>query len=471
MPPVTPTPNKVYDYLVIGGGSGGMASARRAASNHGVSVALVECQDRLGGTCVNEGCVPKKIMWNVAAMAETIRHAHDYGFEVDSKARCDWATIKKKRDAYIKRLNGIYDNNLHKDGIDLLHGFASFVDKNTVRVKQSDTEAFDVQAKHILIATGGHPIIPELPGAQYGIDSDGFFDLEEQPRRVAVVGTGYIGIELAGIFNALGTETAVFSRTKTILRHFDTMIRDNVLKEMEGAGIQFNYEAKVKGLEKKQGENGPITVQYEVNGEAKELETDCVLWAVGRAPNVNKLNLEAAAVETGKKSYINVDDYQQTSTKGIYALGDACGKFELTPVAIAAGRRLSDRLFGGERFKNARLEYENIPTVIFAHPTAGTVGLSEADAREKYGDKNVKVYNSKFVNMYFAMMDHKEPTVYKIVVAGPEEKVVGLHLFGKDSDEILQGFGVAIRMGATKADFDNCVAIHPTAAEELVTMR
>ncbi|KAI9318564.1 hypothetical protein BX666DRAFT_1929354 [Dichotomocladium elegans] len=466
MPPTVP--KQVYDYLVIGGGSGGLASARRASGIHRAKVALVEAQNRLGGTCVNVGCVPKKVMWNTSAIAEAIRDAPSYGFKIDGKPGFDWGYLKAKRDAYVKRLNGIYERNLKNDNIEHIHGWARFVSPTTVRVEPPSAEAFEIEAKNILIATGGHPIIPDIPGAELGIDSDGFFDLESQPKRVAVIGTGYIGIELAGIFNSLGTETTVFSRTTHILRHFDSIIRDNLLKEMVSVGVNFAYNSKVTALRK---EASGIVVEYESDGKQDRLEVDCVLWAVGRAPNVKGLDLDAANIKTDEKGHIVVDEYQQTSTPGVLALGDACGNHELTPVAIAAGRKLSDRLFGGERFRNAKLEYENIPTVVFSHPTAGTVGLTEEQAREKYGDQNVKVYTSKFVNMYFSMLDHKEPTAYKLVVTGPEEKVVGVHLFGRDSDEILQGFGVAVRMGATKADLDNCVAIHPTAAEELVTMR
>ncbi|KAI9274635.1 hypothetical protein BDA99DRAFT_533253 [Phascolomyces articulosus] len=468
MVPVPKPTKQFYDYLVIGGGSGGLASARRASGVHKANVGLIEAQHRLGGTCVNVGCVPKKVMWNTALVAETLRQAPSYGFDLQTPPAFNWSFLKGKRDAYIKRLNGIYERNLGNDNVEHLQGWASFVGPNTVRVQHSETESYEVQAKNILIATGSHPIIPNIPGAELGIDSDGFFDLETQPKRVAVVGTGYIGIEIAGIFNALGTETTVFSRTKQILRSFDSIIKDNLLKEMESTGVNFAYESKVKALSR--SDNG-IRVEYESAGVSSSLEVDCVLWAVGRSPNVQKLNLEAANVKTNEKGYVVVDEYQNTSSQGVLALGDACGNFELTPVAIAAGRRLSDRLFGGEQFKNSKLDYRDIPTVVFSHPTAGTIGLTEDEARAKYGDANVKTYSSKFVNMYFSMLDHKEPTAYKLVVTGPEEKVVGVHLFGRESDEILQGFGVAVRMGATKADFDNCVAIHPSAAEELVTMR
>ncbi|KAI9303939.1 hypothetical protein BJ944DRAFT_203576 [Cunninghamella echinulata] len=468
--------NNVYDYVVIGGGSGGLASARRASGIHGAKVALIEAQAKLGGTCVNVGCVPKKVMWNAASIAEALRDARQYGFEYENNTvRFDWQTFKEKRDNYIKRLNGIYERNLGNDKVEHIQGWASFKDKQTIKVKQGEGKEIEIKGKHILVAPGGHPTEPplSLPGREYVINSDGFFDLEHQPERVAVIGTGYIGIELAGIFNTLGTKTTVFSRTQHILRPFDPIIRDNLLKEMQSVGVDFAYHTKIKALEKKNNNNGngPIIIHYETNGQPTTLEVDCVVWATGRSPNTKGLNLDVAGIQTNDRGYITVDDYQNTSVNGIYALGDVSGNHELTPVAIAAGRKLSDRLFGGPQFKDSKLDYTNIPTVVFSHPTAGTIGLTEQQARDKYGDDNVKVYTSRFTNMYFAMLEHKEPTAYKLIVTGPEEKVVGLHLFGRGSDEILQGFGVAMKLSATKADFDSCVAIHPTAAEELVTMR
>ncbi|ORX48776.1 hypothetical protein DM01DRAFT_1112662 [Hesseltinella vesiculosa] len=461
---------QMYDYVVIGGGSGGLASARRAASR-GARALLIEGQHRLGGTCVNVGCVPKKVMWNAASIAEALHNAKQYGFpNVQGDLTFDWQQFKSKRDAYIQRLNGIYERNLNNDKVEHVQGWASFKNNNTITIQPPEGNAFEVQGKHILVAPGGHPIMPAIPGAEHAISSDGFFDLEQQPKRVAVVGTGYIGIELAGIFNTLGTQTTVFSRTQHILRSFDPIIRDNLLKEMQSVGVNVAFDTKVQALVR-DSPQGSIQVQYEANGQPASLEVDTVLWATGRAPNTGKLNLAATAIETNKRGHIVVDDYQNTSVPGVYALGDVAGNYELTPVAIAAGRRLADRLFGGPEFKDAKLNYDNIPTVVFSHPTAGTIGLTEQQARDTYGSDNVKVYTSRFTNMYYAMLEHKEPTAYKLVVTGPKEKVVGVHLFGLGSDEILQGFGVAVNMGATKKDFDNCIAIHPTAAEELVTMR
>ncbi|CAI2164492.1 13878_t:CDS:10 [Funneliformis geosporum] len=461
MPPITPS--KQYDYLVIGGGSGGLASARRAGS-YGLKVGLVESSGRLGGTCVNVGCVPKKVMFNTA-----LHDAKQYGFDLPSIPNFNWNYLKQKRDAYIKRLNGIYSNNLAKDKVDYIEGKASFVSKNVLKVEHNGNFE-EVGAKQILIATGGHPRIPdEIPGAELGITSDGFFDLEEQPKKVMVVGTGYIGVELAGIFNTLGSDTTLVSRSGEILRTFDPIIKDTLLDQSKKEGMRVLTNAHVTSLSR-DSPSGPLKVQFtskETNDTTEEF--DVLLWAIGREPNVKALNLDSVGVKLNEKGYIVADEYQKTDIEEIYALGDVCGIAQLTPVAIAAGRRLSDRLFGPPKFKNLKLDYNDIPTVVF-HGTCGSVGLTEPEARKKYGDENVKAYSSKFVNMYSAMTEQKPATAYKLIVVGEDEKVVGIHLIGRDSAEILQGFSVALKMGAKKEDFDNTVAIHPTAAEELVVL-
>ncbi|KAI9229316.1 MAG: hypothetical protein DHS80DRAFT_14192 [Piptocephalis tieghemiana] len=464
------TAKTIYDYLVIGGGSGGLASARRAAS-YGVKVGIIESSGRLGGTCVNVGCVPKKVMWNTAFVRETLHDAPEYGYDLGTKdggpPKLNWELIKEKRDAYVHRLNGIYARNLDKDSVEYITGRASLLRPGVVKVGDQE-----LRAKNILIAVGGKPTFPDIPGANLGISSDGFFDLEHQPRRVAVVGAGYIAIELAGIFNALGTKTTLMTRHSHILRTFDPMLQDALLEEMtKSAGIRHLPHTHAKSLAKTS--SGTLEFTYSQDGSPDPIkeEFDCVLWAIGRHPDVTDLNLKQLGVDQDPKGHIKVDQWQATSVPGIFALGDVCGHAELTPVAIAAGRKLSDRLFGGPSFSACKLDYTNIPTVVFSHPTIGTVGLTEPQAREKFGDDQIKVYSSKFVNMYFAMTQHKGPTCYKVIVQGPQEKVVGIHMLGLASDEILQGFGVAIKMGATKADLDSCVAIHPTAAEELVTLR
>lgn len=327
MAPVSKASKKIFDYIVIGGGSGGMASARRAAGIHGASVALIESHSVLGGTCVNVGCVPKKVMWNTASIYETLHQAKGYGYEF-SDVKFNWPVIKAKRDAYIKRLNGIYDNNLTKEKVEHFHGHASFVNASTINISREGAEPIEIQGKHILIATGGHPIIPKVPGAELGISSNGFFELEDQPKRVAVVGTGYIGVELAGIFHALGSDVTIFSRTKQILRKFDPIVKDTLLEHMKKQGVNFTFDSKVTGLRKT--ENG-ITVDFESDGQKGELEVDTVLWAVGRAANTKGLNIEAIGVKLDDKQQIIVDEYQNTGVENVYSLGDVVGKFELTP--------------------------------------------------------------------------------------------------------------------------------------------
>ncbi|XP_043400369.1 glutathione reductase, mitochondrial isoform X3 [Chelonia mydas] len=430
-----------FDYLVLGGGSGGLASARRAAEL-GARVAVVEHQ-RLGGTCVNVGCVPKKVMWNTAVHFEFIHDHADYGFETPD-VKFNWRVIKEKRDAYVSRLNGIYQNNLNKAHIETIHGHAAFTSDPEPTVEVSGKK---YTAPHILIATGGRPSVPhdsEIPGASLGITSDGFFELEELPRRSVVVGAGYIAVEIAGILSTLG------SKTSLLIRH-----------------------DKVKSVTKSPLGLLEVTVISSAPGHKPTVSTipdvDCLLWAIGRDPNTEGLNLDKLGLKLDAKGHIVVDEFQNTSRKGIYAVGDVCGKALLTPVAIAAGRKLAHRLFEGKQ--DSKLDYSNIPTVVFSHPPIGTVGLTEEEAISTYGRENVKVYMTSFTPMYHAVTQRKTKCVMKLVCAGKEEKVVGLHMQGLGCDEMLQGFAVAVKMGATKASFDETVAIHPTSSEELVTLR
>lgn len=444
-----------YDYLVIGIGSGGIASARRAAK-YGAKVIAVESK-RMGGTCVNVGCVPKKVTWNAAAIAETFRDAKAYGFANYEQPTFDWPYFKKKRDAYVKRLNGIYENNLNKDEIHHVKGRAKFVGKNEVEVALESGGAQRIKAKNILIATGGRPRVPNIPGAELCIDSDGFFDLEDLPKSIATSGAGYIGVEMSGMLKALGSDVHFFIRGQKLLRTFDPMIQDVVTKEYERQGLHLYKGRQITKVEDIGNGMKRVTYQDMESKRESTVEVECVLFATGRDPEIEDLDLKQFGLELNEKKHIKVDKYQNTNIENIFAIGDVSDSgFELTPVAIAAGRRLSDRLFGGK--PDAHLEYSNIPSVVFAHPEIGSVGLTEPEAREKYGDK-VKVYKTEFTGMYFAMMDpeEKQPTAYKIVCVGEEEKVVGLHILGQGSAEILQGFGVAIKMGATKKDFDNCV--------------
>ncbi|KAE9552584.1 hypothetical protein FO519_004201 [Halicephalobus sp. NKZ332] len=436
---------KEFDYLVIGGGSGGIASARRAREFN-ASVGLIENQ-RLGGTCVNVGCVPKKVMYNCALHSEFIRDHAAYGFDVTLN-KFDFTKIKNSRDAYVRRLNGIYESNLKNSNVELIRGTAKFVEDGSVEVNGTR-----YKGKHTLIAIGGKPTIPnDVPGAQYGIDSDGFFDLEDLPKKTVVVGAGYIAVEIAGVLAELGSETHLLIRYDQILRTFDHTISEAATEA-------------VKQVEKNADGTLKITTQ---EGEVID-NVNTLIWAVGRTPLTEGFGLEEIGVKTDKNGHIIVDEYQNTNKSGIYSLGDVCGKFLLTPVAIAAGRRLAHRLFNGET--ENRLIYENIATVVFSHPPVGTVGLTEKEAIAKYGKEAITLYKSKFNPMYFAVSDYKEPCVMKLVCAGKEEKVVGIHMTGQGVDEMLQGFAVAVQMGATKKEFDETVAIHPTGAEELVTMR
>jgi glutathione reductase (NADPH) len=448
---------KHYDYIAIGGGSGGIASARRAKL-HGAKAAVIE-NNRIGGTCVNVGCVPKKVMWNTAEVGDAIKHASDYGFHVTKDADFTFRKIKESRDAYIKRLNGIYHTNLKNDGIDEINGTAKFVGPKTIEV---DGQRYT--ADHILIATGGYPALPKIPGAELGITSDGFFELEDLPKKTAVVGAGYIAVELAGILNGLGSQTSLFFRYPEFLRTFDGMLRTILMDEMKSKGVHLVPSTPIKAA--RHEADNTITITSDNGEEFKGFNT--VIWAIGRSPRTD-IGLDKVGVELTKEGYIKVDEFQNTSAPGIYAIGDVAGHLQLTPVAIAAGRRLAERLFAKK--PDAKLSYENVPSVVFSHPPIGTIGLTEEEAKKKYGEDKLKIYNTKFGNMFFSVTEAKEKTAMKLICLLPEEKVIGCHIIGRGADEMMQGFAVAVKMGATKADFDNCIAIHPTSAEELVTMR
>ena len=444
-----------FDLIVIGGGSGGLAHAQRAAE-YGAKAAVVEFAP-LGGTCVNVGCVPKKIMWYAGHHAQQIQHARDFGFAVENNGH-DWAAVKKNRDAYIERLNGIYDKNLNRRGVIHLQGYGKFIDPHTVEV-----DGDQYAAERIVIATGGYPIVPRCHGAEYGITSDGFFELPERPQKVALVGSGYISVELAGIFNALGSDVTVLVRKDGVLRNFDSMLGEELQNAMANSGLKL--ETGVVPHELKKTESG-VRLLAEDGREFGDY--DAIVWAVGRAPNTEQLNLKVAGVKMDGYGFVPVDEWQKTNVDHIFALGDVTGQAALTPVAIAAGRRLADRLYGG--MQDRRLDYSMIPTVVFTHPPIGTVGLTEKEARKEYGD-DVKIYESKFNPMLYTFSEEKVQTAMKLVTVGEEERIVGCHIIGDGADEMLQGFAVAIRMGATKQQFDDTVAIHPTSAEELVTMR
>lgn len=445
-----------FDYICIGGGSGGIASANRAAK-HGKRVAIVEAKE-IGGTCVNVGCVPKKAMWYGAQVAEAVhRYAPEYGFDLEMK-HFSWEMLIDSRQAYISRIHNSYDRMLTKNDITLIRGYATFIDDHTIEV---DGERYT--AEHITIATGGQPILPDLPGAEHGIDSDGFFALKSQPKRAVVIGAGYIAVELAGVLHSLGTQTDLVVRKHAPLRHFDPIILETLVDIIHAEGCTLHNHTQVEKVEKK--DKGELDV-YLSNGEV--LSTDCLIWAIGRRPSTDTIGLENTNVTVNDNGTIEVDKYQNTTADNVYAVGDITGEAELTPVAIKAGRLLSERLFNGQ--KNAHLDYSLIPTVVFSHPPIGVIGLTEPEAIEKYGEDDITIYSSSFASMYTAVTRHRQATKMKLVCQGKDEKVVGLHGIGHGMDEMLQGFAVAIKMGATKADLDACVAIHPTSAEEFVTM-
>ena len=392
---------KHYDYIAIGGGSGGIASINRAAS-YGKKCAIIEAK-HLGGTCVNVGCVPKKVMFYGAQVAEAINnYAPAYGFDVEVK-KFDYAKLVESRQAYISRIHTSYNNVLSKNNVDVLNGFARFKDAKTIEVSYADGSTELVTADHILIATGGRPSIPAVKGAEYGIDSNGVFALNELPKRVAVVGAGYIAVELAGVLNSLGSETHLFVRQHAPLRNQDPLIVETLVEVLAQDGIQLHTKALPEEVVK--NADGSLTLKLQ---DGRETTVDTLICAIGREPATDVINLEVTGVKTNSRGQIIVDKYQNTNVPGIYAVGDIIeGGIELTPVAVAAGRRLSERLFNNK--PNEHLDYNLVPTVVFSHPPIGTVGLTEPQAIEQYGEENVKVYKSSFTAMYTAVTEHRQP--------------------------------------------------------------
>jgi len=444
-----------WDLIVIGGGSGGLACAQRA-TEHGARVVLAE-PGPLGGTCVNVGCVPKKIMFHAAELAHCIVDASGYGFDLEHRGH-DWRKLKERRDAYVLRLRGIYADNLGRRGVTLLKAGARLAGSGRVTIGAGEHEA-----PHIVIATGGEPVIPALPGADLGISSDGFFELAKLPASVALVGSGYVAAELSGVFAALGASVTVLVRHDRMLRDFDEMLSFALMKAMRADGIAIIENAVSKAVTKR--EEG-LSIGLEDGRSAGPFEA--VIWAVGRRPRGDALGLAEAGVATGAQGEIVTNLLQDTNVPGIHAIGDVTCREALTPVAIAAGRRLADRLFGG--MSDRHLDYRLIPTVIFTHPPIGTVGLSEQEARAAHGDA-VEVFRTDFMPLYHGLTERRRRAEMKLVTVGALQRIVGLHVIGAGADEMLQGFAVALCMGATKRDFDDTVAIHPTSAEEFVTIR
>ena len=444
-----------WDLIVIGGGSGGLACAQRAA-RHGARVAVAE-PGQLGGTCVNVGCVPKKIMYHAADVAHALVDAADYGFAI-GKTQHDWAALKSRRDAYVERLRGIYRENLDKSGAELFRARAHIAAPGRVAIGDDVHEA-----RHVVVATGGRPLVPDIPGAGQGLTSDGFFELERMPARVAIIGSGYVAAELSGVFAALGSRVTLAIRYDHVLRSFDRMLSTRLMAAMQADGIEIVHYAVPTALEP-----SPEGHRIRLAGGATLGPFDAVIWAVGRVPNTEQLGLREAGVTIGDDGEVATDLRQDTNVDGIHAIGDVTARMELTPVAIAAGRRLADRLFGGDPARH--LDYHMVPTVVFSHPPIGTVGLSEEDAREAFGE-GVEVFSHDFMPLYHGITQRRRRAEVKLVCTGRERRIIGLHAIGMGADELLQGFAVALRLGATKRDFDDTVAIHPTSAEELVTLR
>jgi glutathione reductase (NADPH) len=444
------------NLFVIGGGSGGVRAARMAAQR-GARVVLAEAA-ALGGTCVNVGCIPKKLYSYAAHFAQDFRDAAGYGWHV-ADARFDWAALKANRAAEIARLNEVYHQLLINAGVQLLSGWATLVDPHTVQVRtESGTRRWTAQ--HILVATGGQPMVPDLPGREHVATSDTMFDLEPFPQRLLVVGGGYIACEFASIFNGLGSRVTLLYRGDQILRGFDHEVRQFTAREMGKHGVDIRTHADVRSVDRTK------TGLLLTLADGCTLAADTVLYATGRVPNVAGLGLEGVGVRQGQDGAITVDRHYRTSVPSIHALGDVTARLQLTPVALGEAMALVDRLFGaGER----RLDYEYIPTAVFTHPAIATVGYGEDEARQRFGA--VTIFRADFKPLKHTLSGSSERTLMKLVVDSATDRVVGLHMVGPEAGEIVQGFAVAMRAGATKAVFDSTVGIHPTAAEEFVTMR
>ncbi|MEP7186694.1 MAG: glutathione-disulfide reductase [Rhodanobacter sp.] len=443
-----------HDLIVLGAGSGGLATAFRAAE-HGARVALVD-PAALGGTCVHRGCVPKKALWYAAQWAQAQEFAVTAGFN-STPGTLDWERFRGIRQGFIDRIEQSYGRRLPEAGVEVVRQSGRFVATDVIEL----TDGKRLRAAQIVVATGARPRTLDVPGFDLGLVSDGMFALASRPQRMAIVGGGYVAVEFAGLLNALGSEVEVFAHGR-LLEGFDAELTQALQQQMQAQGIRINLKSAVQALRR---DASGLVVDDGISGSRGPY--DALLWAVGRVPNTELLGLPEVGVATDERGHILVDDRQDTNVAGIHALGDVTSRKALTPVAVAAGRHLADRLFGGRT--EAQLDYENIPSVVFAEPPVGMVGLTEEAARAEHGDA-VKIHCSRFTPMQWALVGKQEKSLMKLVCVGEEERVLGIHLLGPGADEMLQGFAVALKMGLHKRDLDATVAIHPSSAEELVLM-
>lgn len=447
-----------FDLFVIGAGSGGIAAARRAAE-YGAKVGLAEV-GRLGGTCVNRGCVPKKLMVYASHFPEQFEAAAGYGWS-KAESSFDWTHLIDAVEAEVTRLNGIYQRMIDNSKVQLFRAYASFVDEHTLLVGDEK-----ITADKILIAVGGRPVRPEIPGIEHTLTSDDIFLQRQQPHRMVVLGGGYIGCEFAGVLHRLGSEVTQIIRSDKILRGFDEEVRTEVQDAMVASGIKIMTQCKVVSIDK--GDHGVDLVVHTEHGDEHVLADAVSLAAVGRRPNIDKLGLDNTGVELKDQGAIAVDEHNATSVANIFAVGDCTNRINLTPVAIKEGRIFADAYFGG---KPGVMSYDCVPTSVFTTPEVGTVGLTEEEAKAEYGEAEIKVYRSRFRPMFYTLPDLPVKTLMKLVVHEPSDRVLGAHMVGEHAAEIIQGIAIAVKMGATKAQFDATVAIHPSSAEEFVTMR
>ncbi|OOG82292.1 glutathione-disulfide reductase [Pseudomonas sp. A25(2017)] len=443
-----------FDLYVVGAGSGGVRAARFAAG-FGAKVAVAESR-YLGGTCVNVGCVPKKLLVYGAHYAEDFEQASAYGWTA-GEASFDWATLIANKDREINRLNGIYRNLLVNSGVELHEGHARLTGPNEVEINGQR-----YTARHILIATGGWPVIPDIPGREHAISSNEAFFLKELPKRVIVVGGGYIAVEFAGIFHGMGAQTSLLYRGELFLRGFDGAVRKHLAEELTRRGLDLQFNADIKSIEKL--DDGSLRVELK---DGKTLLTDCVFYATGRRPMLDNLGLETTGVTLDEKGFVQVNEKYETAEPSILAIGDVIGRVQLTPVALAEGMAVARRLFKPEQYR--LVDYRMIPTAVFSLPNIGTVGLTEEQAREE--GHEVEIFESRFRPMKLSLTECQERTLMKLVVDARTDKVLGCHMVGPDAGEIVQGLAIALKAGATKRDFDETIGVHPTAAEEFVTMR